>query len=74
MTPLHAIGAFVRELFLLVPMGVVRALFLAVPVLLLVWVLRRKSDPDEPAALSRQLRIWASVALLVQIAIYWLMA
>lgn len=70
MTPLHWLGGLLRELLLAVPMGAARALFLALPIALLVWVVLRKPDPEEPAALSRQLKIWAVVALAVQVAIY----
>lgn len=70
MTPLHAIGEFVRNLFLQVPMGAARALFLALPIVLLVWVARRKPDAVEPPALSRRLKFWATVALVIQIVIY----
>jgi hypothetical protein len=72
-TPLHAIGEFVRNLFLHVPMGAARALFLALPIALLLWVALRKPDGDEPPALSRRLKFWATVALAIQIAIYCLL-
>ena len=73
MTPLHVIGEFVRNLFLRVPMGAARALFLALPIALLVWVMLRKPDADEPASLSRRLKIWAAAALVIQIVIYCLL-
>jgi hypothetical protein len=72
-TPLHYIGEFVRNLFLHVPMGAARALFLALPIALLIWVMLRKPEAEEPASLSRQLKIWAAAALVVQIAIYCLL-
>ena len=60
-------------------MPIVRGLFVALPVLLLVWVVRmprsQTTPPQRPAAdqSSRwfeDLRIWASLALAIQIAIY----
>lgn len=74
MTPLHQIGEFLRETFGRIPMPVVRGIFLAVPVVLLVWVLllpRRMTVP--PGAAGRwdtNLKLWASLALLLQIIIY----
>jgi len=82
MTPLHAFGDSVRELFLLIPLGAVRALFVAVPVVLVIWVLclpREVTTPTEDAGPGKSatrwdanLKLWASVALLLQIVIYTL--
>ncbi len=74
MTVLHEIGGFVRELFLAIPLSVVRVLFVAVPVLLLLWVIRlpreRTISPDGEGLWSENLKYGAAAALLVQIVIY----
>lgn len=70
MTPLHAIGDFFRALALAVPMPVVRALFVAVPVVLILWVLLRRPDPDSDVRQARTLKLWAGAALAVQALIY----
>ena len=76
MTPLHQIGEFFRDLLGRVPLSVAQAMFIAVPALLLVWVLfrpRRESVPDETARWFKDLRLWAAAALVIQIAIYSLL-
>jgi hypothetical protein len=77
MTPLHYIGDFLRGLLLQVPLPVVRVLFLAVPIVLLVWVLRLpRSETTSPEGAGRwdeNLKLWACVALAVQIVIYALL-
>jgi hypothetical protein len=79
MTPLHWIGEAIRQAVLAVPMGVVRALFVALFLGLLVWVLRlpgeRTRQPvtgDGRAGLSGNLKLWAALALLIQALIYLL--
>ena len=77
MTPLHWIGNSIRDLLLPLPLWAVRVVFVAVPVLLLVWVLRLPREltvsPEHPDSQWRNLRWWASAALAVQIVIYaWL--
>jgi hypothetical protein len=77
MTPLHAIGDFLRGLFAAIPLPVVRGFFLAVPLLLLIWVLRLpRSATTAPAGGGRwdeNLKVWASIALLIQAALYALL-
>jgi len=74
MTPLHHIGNLVRELLLQVPLPVVRALFLAVPIVLLIWVLRLPREvttsPESSGRAGQNLKYGAALALLIQIAIY----
>jgi hypothetical protein len=74
MTPLHHIGNFVRETLLLIPLGVVRILFVGILALLLIWVLQLpKSETTQPTGSGRwydNLKIGASIALLIQIVIY----
>jgi len=71
---LHAIGDYVRELMLLVPLPLVRAVFLAVPVVLLIWVLRlprAETTPESPTGrFGENLKLGAAVALLLQVVIY----
>ena len=74
MTPLHHIGEFFRNLLLHVPLGVARALFVAVPLTLLLWVLwlpRRQTTPGTPNSKpAENLKIWAALALGIQVLIY----
>jgi len=75
MTPLHQFGAWLRGLFLAVPMNLAELLFLLVPVLLLWWVLKLPETQvrpvDRPSSRGENLRAWAALALLFQILIYW---
>lgn len=77
MTPLHHIGQFVRELFLQIPLPVARGLFLALPILLLIWVwlLPREATtpPGGTARWDENLKLGATVALMLQIVIYSLL-
>lgn len=74
MTPLHTIGDLLRHLLGQIPMPAVRMLFLALQVGLLIWVLRLPSEattsPEGRGRWDENLKLWASVALLLQIAIY----
>jgi hypothetical protein len=73
-TILHTVGDQLRELFAAIPLPVVRWVFLAVPVLLLVWVLlwprRAVTPPEGTGRWDENLRLWAAVALIMQIVIY----
>ncbi len=77
MTPLHEIGEMVRQWMLAVPMPVVRCLFVALPVIVLVWMLRLpKSETEPPGGAQRwdeNLKIGAGAALVIQIVIYCLL-
>lgn len=77
MTILHTIGDSLRELLLSVPPAVVRACFLALPIALLIWVLRlpreRVLPPGEGYRWDADLRISTAVALGMQILIYALL-
>lgn len=75
MTPLHHLGNALRELLMAFPLPWARALFIAVPVVLLLWVLLLPRSETTPPAGGRSnrwsdLRIWAALALVIQIAIY----
>ena len=74
MTILHWIGDLVRSALGQVPLSLVRGLFVAVPVVLLVWVLMLPTSATTPgdgrAGWSENLKTWAAIALLLQIAIY----
>lgn len=74
MTPLHMFGDFVRDFLLLIPLPVVRVLFVAIPTVLLIWVLRLPSSetrPEKPTGRpGENLKIGASLALILQILIY----
>jgi hypothetical protein len=77
MTPLHWFGDFVRDAMMAVPMGVVRAIFVGLLLALLVWVLRlpkeRVQPPEEErGGWSANLKLWAAIALLLQVLIYLL--
>lgn len=77
MSPLHHVGEFLRELLLRVPLGLARGLFVATLLALLLWVWLLPSSqtrpPHRPPRPSENLKLWAGLALLIQIAIYcWL--
>lgn len=74
MTPLHHIGEFFRNTLSLIPLPAVRVLFVASLAAVLVWVLRLPRERTEPPGGAKRwdanLKITASIALLIQIAIY----
>ena len=79
MTPLHWIGDTVRQAMMAVPMSVVRAIFVALLLALLVWVLRLPKERTRPPEgsdgadhWSANLKLWAAIALILQIVIYLL--
>jgi hypothetical protein len=76
MTPLHSIGDTLRNLLLLIDLAYVRALFVAIPLFLLVWVLTLPRSVARPAngsgRLAEDLRLWAALALIIQTLIYTL--
>ena len=77
MTPLHHIGDFIRDLLLAVPIPMVRVLFILVPLLLLAWVLFLPKSQTRPPEAKRgrwnNLKIWAALALMIQIFLYALL-
>lgn len=74
MTPLHYIGELFRNLSLAVPLPVVRVIFLALLVGLLIWVTRlpkaETTPPEGTGKATENLKLWASIALGMQIVIY----
>lgn len=77
MTILHQIGDALRGLLLAVPLPWVRGLFVATLVVLFVWVMRLPKAETTPArGASRwdeNLKLWAGLALAIQILIYSLL-
>ncbi|HAP09124.1 MAG TPA: hypothetical protein DCR20_14980 [Planctomycetaceae bacterium] len=77
MTILHTVGDWLRAYLLMVPPGVVRGLFLALPVLLLIWVWRLPRERVLPSQgayrWDADLRISAGLALGIQILVYALL-
>ena len=75
-TFLHQIGETIRNTMAAVPLSLVGWIFVAIPLVLLIWVLSaRFEDPDDGVDphKARWLRIGAAVALLLQIVIYGLL-
>ena len=76
-TPLHIIGDLLRDWLLQIPLPVARGLFLAVPILLLIWVIRLPREvttrPGGSKRWDENLKIGAGIALAAQILIYSLM-
>jgi hypothetical protein len=74
MTLLHYFGDFLRELLAAVPLGWVRVAFVALPMAVLAWVVALPKAHTRPQRdqthWAEDLKIWAVLALLVQIAIY----
>lgn len=74
MTPLHHIGEAIRNLALTIPLPMVRVLFVGLPVILLIWVLRlpreETTPPDNTGGWASNLKVWATLSLLFQIIVY----
>ncbi len=74
MTPLHRFGEFLRQSLEMIPLALVRVLFVASLVVLLIWVLRLPSSATTPPGGARRwdenLKVGASIALIIQILIY----
>lgn len=76
MTFLHSIGNVLRLQLESVPLGVARWLMIGVFLVLLFWVIqvpsRRATPADRPSIWLDDLRIWAWLALMIQVVIYGL--
>jgi|694.fasta_scaffold14957_4 hypothetical protein len=75
-TILHQIGDFVRSILQWIPLEFVRFLFLGLIAAVLIIVLRRpktETTPDKPgkSRWDENLKIWAALALVLQLLIYW---
>jgi len=74
MTPLHHIGDFFRDALLQIPLPAVRLLFVALQVALLIWVLTLPREatrpPDGSGGWAANLKIWAALAISVQVLVY----
>ena len=77
MTPLHQFGEFVRQSLLIVPLELVRILFVASLVGLLIWVLKLPKAATTPTGGAKRwnenLKIGAGIAIAIQILIYSLL-
>lgn len=76
-TVLHRLGDLVRDLFLQIPLESVRMLFVALPVLVLIWVLwlpgETGTSADSTSRSQTRLKLGAVAALLLQVMIYSLL-
>lgn len=74
MSPVHFIGEQLRSVFLMIPMWFVKGLFIAVPLTLMIWVVRlptaRAVPPGTTHRWDEDLRIWAWLALALQVLVY----
>jgi hypothetical protein len=74
MSPLHDLGDVIRDWMLSIPLPAARALFILLPVILLIWVLRLPDSVTSPPGGARRwdenLKLGAVLALLTQIVIY----
>lgn len=74
MTPLHHFGEALRNLLGHIPISIVRMLFVLVPIVVLLWVLRLPSSETAPADGARRwdenLKLGAGLALGLQVLIY----
>ena len=74
MTPLHMLGEFLRNLLLSIPLSAVRALFLVTLAALLIWVVTLPREATTPPGGAKRwdenLKLGATVALLIQLVVY----
>lgn len=74
MTPLHHVGEFFRNALLTIPLPGVRAIFVALQVALLIWVLSLPREatrpPDGSGGWAGNLKIWAALAISLQVLVY----
>uniref|UniRef100_A0A7C2JYN2 Uncharacterized protein n=1 Tax=Schlesneria paludicola TaxID=360056 RepID=A0A7C2JYN2_9PLAN len=74
MSVIHEVGDALRSLFALLPLPFVRAAFVAVPLVLMIWVLRlpnaATTPPGRASRWDENLKLWAWLALAMQVVIY----
>ncbi len=77
MTPLHDVGNFLRQSLLSIPLPLVRLLFVGSLLVLLIWVLKlprsRTTPPGGATGPGENLKLGATVTLVIQILIYSLL-
>ena len=77
MTPLHRLGESLRYILMEIPLPLVRWLFVATLVAVLVWVIRLPrsvtTPPDGAKRWDENLKYAACFALVLQILIYWML-
>lgn len=76
-TVLHQIGNYLRSSLQAVPLDAVRYLFLLLIATVLILILRLPTSETTPVKTGpvrwdENLKIWASLALLIQLVIYWI--
>ena len=76
-TVLHQLGETLREVLMAIPLSAVRLLFIATLVGLLIWVWCLPSEATSPPGGARRwdenLKLGATLALLIQIVVYALL-
>jgi len=74
MTLFHHIGNALRELLMKLPLWSVRAVFLLVFIMLIIWVLTLPKHatvaPNSEHKPGHNLKLWATLALLIQVIVY----
>ncbi|MDA0346911.1 MAG: hypothetical protein O3C43_06445 [Verrucomicrobia bacterium] len=75
MTPLHHIGDLFRNLVLLVPLWAARTIFVLTLLVVFIWVLRLSPERVSPNEIEERnwtnnLKLWAAIAIGLQIIIY----
>jgi len=76
-TLLHQIGDYLRNGLQAVPLEAVRYLFMLLIATVLILILRLPTSETTPVKKGpvrwdENLKIWASLALLIQLVIYWI--
>jgi len=74
MTALHWVGDVLRNACAQVPLIAVRSVFVALPLVLMIWILRLPNEQTTPAGRvarwDENLKLWAWLALATQVIIY----
>ncbi len=78
MTPLHWIGKILYDILSILPLSLVHAIFIAIPAVLIIWVLKLPREITAFPGSEKQpfwydLKFWASIALSMQLLIYSLL-
>jgi hypothetical protein len=74
MSPLHDLGDALRSGLMMIPLSVVRGVVVCALLALIVWVLRlpteRTTPPGRAGRWDEDLKVWAWIALSIQVVIY----